>query len=156
MTDKEIVQDILIKVSEYFAIKQEDLISDDRAQKLIFPRFIAIGLIFDFTGLLPKEVMEAIGGKHRSSFYNAIKSLKKIRATPEIKNAYTYLKLLCDPDKPEVPKNHNKTFYNWKRASYKWEIENVHKPVSSYEGYEFKNPLLDKNIDTLQAVKNQL
>jgi len=144
---------ILKEVADYFNMSISDIKKEGREEQFLFPRFLVIGLTTEFTKLNPKRIMEVVN-RDRAIYYNAMRSFHALKYMPEMKNAYDYLKLKCDPKKPDLP-DHDKTFFNKYRKAYKWEIKNKPKIESINKKWPYKQELV-YNWEVLKASQNEI
>ena len=74
-----ITPDLIIqKVSEFFNIKVEDILGTKRANKIVYPRQIAMFLIRDMTNTNLKSIGEIMGGKDHTTVMHSIKKIEEL------------------------------------------------------------------------------
>ncbi len=68
------------RVSRYFDIRHEDMLSKSRARKLVVPRQIAMYLVKRYTDLSLTEIGSRFGGKDHATVINAINRVETLMA----------------------------------------------------------------------------
>lgn len=71
------VSDIMMKVSEKYGVKVEDLISKSRHSKIVLPRFISMYLARKLTGMTTTDIGKEFGDRDHSTVVNAINNIEQ-------------------------------------------------------------------------------
>lgn len=82
------------KVSDYFGIKQTDIVSEKRDQRFAYPRQIAMFLTRELTSLSTPDTAKAFGKKDHSTVLHACKKVSLLIDDPSTKSTIENIKNL--------------------------------------------------------------
>ncbi|MGC8814963.1 MAG: chromosomal replication initiator protein DnaA [bacterium] len=89
------VDDILQTVLNYFNLTKEELFSNSREKKIVYPRQIFTYLLRDILGLSFKNIGSILGGKDHTTIMHAYEKINIMLASPKVYNdIYSIKKML--------------------------------------------------------------
>ena len=89
------IDQILQKVLDYFGITKEELLSNSREKKVVYPRHILTYLLRDVLGLSFKAIGNVLGGRDHTTVMHSYEKINVMLASPKVYNdVYTIKKML--------------------------------------------------------------
>lgn len=80
--------------SRFFGVSQLDLVGHCRSDNLVWPRFVAIRLCHDLTGLSQNSIAHHFGDRHQGTISNALATLQnRLDTDPQFARDFARLKL---------------------------------------------------------------